>query len=82
MLAARASITTNHRESNKNVEIITTTKSSCETLILTVHLTAAWGLFSLDVLSQNLPPLPPSAGKMFIFPLEMIFELDIGNMQR
>ena len=51
MLGARASITTNHRESNKNVEIITTTNSSCEILILTVP----WVLFSLDVLSQNLP---------------------------
>ena len=36
MLGARASITTNHPESNKNVEIITTTNSPCEILRLTV----------------------------------------------
>ena len=35
-IGARASITTNHPESNKNVEIITTTNSPCEILRLTV----------------------------------------------
>ena len=56
MLGARASITTNHRESNRNVGLITTTTSSCEILILTVPLTAAWVLFSLDVLSDLTKP--------------------------
>ena len=77
----RASITTNHHQSNENCKIITTSRARPLVRLFSPQSSQLCVLFSSH-LTKILPTSSSAADKMFVFLLEMIFELDIGNMQR